>query len=318
MGAKATRTRGNSLAVSYLIEWFHYGQSVDSHVIFHFSLISCSPPTFKEWANAINTTVPELKKQIRRSQKSKAALVEANLRLVVTVARQTVKKGHSEINFQDACQEGILGLTRATEKFDPEKGFRFSSYAVWWIKKMIHKNVSDQSRQVRLPANVMRKINDIRIHEKVLQDELGRKAKDEEVAEKVGLTVEQLAFYRKSANKVISLDKKVKFTKESDNASNTPTMNDMVKDPSLSPAELAQKQMLKEDVRRLIKTLSPREQAVIRMRFGLDNGTPRTLAQIGDKFSVDKEMIRKIEAKALRKLRQPYRNQSLKSYITDL
>lgn len=276
------------------------------------------PPTFKEWANAINTTVPELKKQIRRSQKSKAALVEANLRLVVTVARQTVKKGHSEINFQDACQEGILGLTRATEKFDPEKGFRFSSYAVWWIKKMIHKNVSDQSRQVRLPANVMRKINDIRIHEKVLQDELGRKAKDEEVAEKVGLTVEQLAFYRKSANKVISLDKKVKFTKESDNASNTPTMNDMVKDPSLSPAELAQKQMLKEDVRRLIKTLSPREQAVIRMRFGLDNGTPRTLVQIGDKFSVDKEMIRKIEAKALRKLRQPYRNQSLKSYITDL
>lgn len=240
------------------------------------------------------------------------------MRLVVTVARQTVKKGQSEINFQDACQEGILGLTRATEKFDPDRGFRFSSYAVWWIKKMIHKNVSDQSRQVRLPANVMRKINDIRIHEKVLQDELGRKARDEEVAEKVGITVEQLAFYRKSADKVISLDQKVKFTKESDNASNTPTMNEMVKDPDLSPSELVQKQMLKEDVRRLIKTLSPREQAVVRMRFGLDNGTPRTLAQIGEKFSVDKEVIRKIEAKALRKLRQPYRNQSLKSYITDL
>ena len=278
----------------------------------------CRAPTFKEWADAINTTVPELKKQIRRSQKSKAALVEANLRLVVTVARQTVKKGQSEINFQDACQEGILGLTRATEKFDPEKGFRFSSYAVWWIKKMIHKNVSEQSRQVRLPANVMRKINDIRIHEKVLQDELGRKAKDEEVAEKVGISVEQLAFYRKSANKVISLDQKVKFTKESDNASNTPTMNEMVKDQSLSPSELAQKQMLKEDVRQLIKTLSPREQAVVRMRFGLDNATPRTQAQIAEKFAVDKDMIRKIEAKALRKLRQPYRNQSLKSYITDL
>jgi len=286
----------------------------------HISLFNttCSAPTFKEWAKAIDTSVPDLKKQIRRSQKAKAALVEANLRLVVTVARQTVKKGRSEINFQDACQEGIIGLTRATEKFDPEKGFRFSSYAVWWIKKMIHKNVSDQSRQVRLPANVMRKINDIRIHEKVLQDELGRKARDEEVAEKVGISVEQLAFYRRSANDVISLDKKVKFAKESDNASNTPTMNEMVKDPSLSPNELAQKQMLKDDVRRLIRTLSPREQAVVRLRFGLDNGSPQTLAQIGAKFSVDKEVIRKIEAKALRKLRQPYRNQSLKAYVTDL
>jgi RNA polymerase sigma factor (sigma-70 family) len=266
----------------------------------------------------VETSVSELKKQIRRSQKAKAALVEANLRLVVTVARQTVKKGRSEINFQDACQEGILGLTRAAEKFDPEKGFRFSSYAVWWIKKMIHQNVSDQSRQVRLPANTMRKINDIRILEKVLQDELGRKARDEEVADKVGISVKQLEFYRRCANSVISLDKKVKFRKEGDNTSNTPTMNDLVKDPSLTPNELAQKQMLKEDVRRLIRTLSPREQAVIHLRFGLDNGNPRTLEQIGKKFSVDKEVVRKIEAKALRKLRQPYRNQSLKSYITDI
>lgn len=262
--------------------------------------------------------MPELRKQIRRSQKAKVALVEANLRLVVTVARQTVKMGRTEINFQDACQEGILGLTRATEKFDPSKGFRFSSYAVWWIKKMIHKNVSEQSRQVRLPPNVMRKINDIRIHEKVLQDELGRKARDDEVAEKVGITVKQLAFYRRSAENVISLDKKIVFIKEGDNPSNTPTMHAMVKDPSLSPSDLAQKQMLREDVQKLIGTLSPREQAVIHLRFGLDNGTPRTLEEIGKKFSVDKEVVRKIEAKALRKLRQPYRNQSLKSYIADI
>jgi RNA polymerase primary sigma factor len=244
--------------------------------------------------------------------------VEANLRLVVTVARQTVKKGRTEISFQDACQEGVLGLTRAAEKFDPEKGFRFSSYAVWWIKKMIHKNVSDQSRQVRLPVNVMRKINDIRIGEKVLQDEFGRKAKDEEVAAKVGISLKQLSFYRRSANSVISLDKKIKFLKEGDNAGNTPSMNDLVKDSELTPTELADKMMLKEDVRRLIGTLSPREQAVIHLRFGLDNGTPRTLEQIGKKFSVDREVVRKIEAKALLKLRQPYRNQSLKSYITEI
>ena len=314
MGTEASTFGGNTLAVSTVCVL-----CVDVQYIHSCFFLHCfSAPTFQEWAQDLDTTVSELKKQIRRSQKAKAALVEANLRLVVTVARQTVKKGRSEINFQDACQEGILGLTRATEKFDPSKGFRFSSYAVWWIKKMIHKNVSDQSRQVRLPANVMRKINDIRIHEKVLEDELGRKARDEEVAEKVGITLEQLAFYRRSANKVMSLDKKVKFAKESDNASNNPTMNDMVKDPSLSPSDLALKQMLKDDVRRLILTLSPREQAVIRLRFGLDNGTPQTLAQIGNKFSVDKEVVRKIEAKALRKLRQPYRNRSLKSYINDL
>mmetsp|Transcript_22201 Transcript_22201/g.36753 ORF Transcript_22201/g.36753 Transcript_22201/m.36753 type:complete len:414 (-) Transcript_22201:8-1249(-) len=148
-------------------------------------------PTFAEWAEFVQTTVPELKAQVRRSQKAKAALVEANLRLVVTVARQTVKKNRSEISFTDACQEGIIGLSRASEKFDPEKGFRFSSYAVWWIRKMIHKNVSEQSRPVRLPASAMRKINDIRIHEKVLQDELGRRPRDDEVAAKVGMTVKK-------------------------------------------------------------------------------------------------------------------------------
>lgn len=275
-------------------------------------------PTFAEWAEVVEKPVHELKNQVRRSHKAKAALVEANLRLVVTVARQTVKKGRSEINFQDACQEGMIGLVRACEKFDPERGFRFSSYAVWWIKKMIHQNVSDQSRTVRLPANVIRKINDIRIHEKVLQDELGRKPNDQQVADKVGMTVEQLEFYRKSANSVISLDKKVKFAKEGDNKSNTPELHALVKDPSQSPTENLDKQMLKDDIRRLLRTLSPREQAVIRLRFGLDNGTPRTLGEIGKKFSVDKERIRKIEAKALRKLRQPYRNQSLKCYVSDL
>lgn len=282
------------------------------------SYTTYSAPTFAEWAEAVEVSVQDLKKQVRRSQKAKAALVEANLRLVVTVARQTVKQGRSEINFQDACQEGILGLARACEKFDPDRGFRFSSYAVWWIKKMIHQNVSEQSRTVRLPANVMRKINDIRIHEKVLQDELGRKPKDEEVAAKVGMSVDQLEFYRKSANQVESLDKQIKFNKESDNKSNAPDVNEIVKDPGQSPADMVNKQMLKDDVRRLILTLSPREQAVIRLRFGLDNGNSRTLNEIGKKFSVDKEVIRKIEAKALRKLRQPYRNQGLKCYVSDL
>jgi RNA polymerase sigma factor (sigma-70 family) len=275
-------------------------------------------PTFVEWADSLSMTVPALKTQVRQSHKAKAAMIEANLRLVVSVARQTVKSGRSDINFQDACQEGILGLSRACEKFDPSKGFRFSTYATWWIRKMIHKNVSEQSSAVRLPANVMRKVNDIRIHEKVLMDELGRKPHDEEIAEKVGITLEQLDFYRRSVRSVESLDKKVKFNNKGDNNGNSPDLHSLVMDSGSTPTELMDLQFLREDVRRLIKTLSPREQAVIRLRFGLDGDAPKTLEEIAKKFKSDKEKVRKIETCAIRKLRQPYRNGSLKGYIMDI
>lgn len=270
-----------------------------------------------EWADSLNLTVPALKTQVRQSHKAKAALIEANLRLVISVARQTVKSGRSEINFQDACQEGILGLSRACEKFDPSKGFRFSTYATWWIKKMIHQNVSEQSRPVRLPANVMRKVNDIRIHEKVLMDELGRKPSDEEIADKVGITVEQLDFYRKSVRSVESLDKKIKYNNKGDNNENNPDLHSLVKDSGSTPTEIMDVQFMREDVRRLIKTLSPREQAVIRLRFGLDGDSPKTLTEIATKFKANKEQVRKIESRAIRKLRQPYRNECLKGYIKD-
>jgi RNA polymerase primary sigma factor len=265
----------------------------------------------------LNTSVLNLRNQVRRSQKAKAALVEANLRLVVTVARQTVKKNRSEISFQDACQEGIIGLSRAAEKFDPDKGFRFSSYAVWWIRKMIHKNVSEQSRPFHLPANAMKKINDIRIQEKILQDELGRKPRDYEVANKVGITLEKLEFYRRALQDVISLDKKVKFKKSSNDNAKDPDLHEVVVDPSYSPIESLTTQMLKDDVRRLIRTLSPREQAVIRLRFGLDNGTAASVEDVARKFNVERDQVQKIELRALKKLQEPYRNASLKPYIVD-
>ena len=183
---------------------------------------------------------------------------------------------------------------------------------------MIHKNVSEQSSPVRLPANVMRKVNDIRIHEKVLMDELGRKPHDEEIAEKVGITLEQLDFYRRSVRSVESLDKKVKFNNKGDNNGNSPDLHSLVMDSGSTPTELMDLQFLREDIRRLIKTLSPREQAVIRLRFGLDGDAPKTLEEIAKKFKSDKEKVRKIESCAIRKLRQPYRNGSLKGYITDI
>lgn len=272
------------------------------------------PPTFGEWASAIDCTVTELRKQVRKSHKAKAALMEANLRLVVSVARQTVKKNRSEINFQDACQEGILGLSRACEKFDPSRGFRFSTYAVWWIKCMVRRNLEEQSRPVRLPKSAMRKINEIRIQERVMKDELGRFPSAEEIGKKIGMSGDKVEFYRRSVESVQSLDKKIKFNKGTSDG-REPDLASVIGDPSQSPTLAVEKVMMKEDVRRLVKTLSPREQAVIRLRFGFDDGRPRTRQEVGAKFKVDSEQIRKIEERALGKLRQPYRKQSLQPYV---
>mmetsp|Transcript_16709 Transcript_16709/g.31656 ORF Transcript_16709/g.31656 Transcript_16709/m.31656 type:complete len:594 (+) Transcript_16709:97-1878(+) len=283
------------------------------------------PPTFQEWSDKLGITVPQLKQQIRRSHRAKAALIEANLRLVVTVARQTVKQQRDvPINFQDACQEGMIGLSIACEKFDPEKGFRFSTYAVWWIRREVQKNIQQQSRSVRLPKSAMKKINDIRINERVLMNALGRRPTDEEVAEKCNLSIEKLQFYKNAAKDVTSLDKSVSSKAGKGSSAgggmerNEKTLESLIQDKGPTPDTIAEKEMFQNDVRRLIKTLSPREQAVIRLRFGLDDGAPKTLEYIATKFKVDKELIRKVEAKALLKLRQPYRNQSLKCYISDL
>ena len=267
--------------------------------------------------------MPELKKQIRRSQRAKAALIEANLRLVVTVARQSVKQGKTAINFQDACQEGIIGLSIACEKFDPEKGFRFSTYAVWWIRREVQKSVNQQSRSVRLPASAMKKINDIRINERLLMTTLGRRPTEDELAAKCNLSIDKIQFYKKAAKDVTSLDntltsKAGKGSAAVGTEANGKTLGNLIKDGGPTPESIAEAKMLQTDVRRLIKTLSPKEQAVIRLRFGLDDGTPRTLDYIANKFNVETDRIRKVEAKALLKLRQPYRNQSVKCYISDL
>ena len=296
------------------------------------------PPTFAQWANATQHTVPSLKQQIRRSQRAKAALIEGNLRLVITVARQAVKKSQSAVQghgsdgstantvqFQDACQSGIIGLTRATEKFDPDRGFRFSTYATWWIRKEVSRNVSEQSRSVRIPPSAIKIINDIYIQERVLMTELGRRPRDEELACRVNMSVQKLNFYRTSAKEVKSLDKKIdsrtgkgSMSTGSSNSDGA-TMDIFVKDTEhASPTDLVNEAMLKDEIRRLVGTLSPREQAVIRLRFGLDEGSePLGLNDIATKFCVEKEQIRKIEARALLKLRQPSRSQVIKCYVSD-
>lgn len=287
-------------------------------------------PTFAEWASFLDVTVPDLKKQIRRSQRAKAALIEANLRLVVTLARQAMKGNfnRSDISFADACQEGIIGLTKACEKFDPDKGFRFATYANWWIKRGVMESVANQGRMVKVPYNVVMKINQIQIAEVTLKNTLGRKPSDTELAERLEFTLDELNFYRQKSNSAIALDKQIRSKSGKGSKAGTGntandksnTIADAIQDPNQSPTEAASTQMLKDDVRRLVTTLSPREQAVIRMRFGLDgdDAIPKSHKYIAQRFNVPIEKIRKVESSALLKLKQPYRSNTVKCYISDI
>lgn len=276
-------------------------------------------PTYQEWADEIQVeSVAELKKQIRRSLRAKAALTESNIRLVVSIAKRYRHRG---LSFQDMAQEGILGLTKACEKFDPERGFRFSTYATWWIKQSVMRAISDQGRMIRLPAHIHDRLTLLGKTERNLKMELGRDPKLEEIAERMETNVERILFLRRVGCRAGSLEDPLKSSKSKGSAAGVPDgdlkVMDRLGDPESQPDEIASYQMLKDDVSRLICTLNSREQAVVRMRYGLDDGRPKTLEEVGDRFSVTRERIRQIEARALNKLRQPYRNHSVQCYVKD-
>jgi len=285
------------------------------------------PPTYAEWAAAVSDgdmTVPQMKRQIRRSLRAKSALTESNLRLVISIAKRYQNRG---LNFQDLCQEGTLGLTRACEKFDPERGFRFSTYATWWIKQGIMRAIADQARTIRLPVHIHDQLNLMRKAENDLQSSLGRDPTKEEIAAQISVKPERIDFLKRSALNAISMETELGGGKAKGSAAGNGgkggggrefTLQDTLKDPDQKPADIAASNMLKDDVSRLICTLNSREQAVIRMRFGLDDGKAKTLEEIGRRFSVTRERIRQIEARALHKLRQPYRNHSVKCYLDEI